>query len=99
MGLKEPGEIGVRELRQNAGKYLAWVNQGHELIVTNHGKPAAKLVPIDDTSGDRIQAKIRSGRLLAPEVAGDPMDIPIVVPTSPVRSSQEILDELREDRV
>lgn len=98
MGLQEPREIGVRELRQNASKYLAWVGQGHEIIVTNHGEPAARLVPILDPSEDRIQAKIRSGRLIAPEDPGNPMDIPIVVPSGPVRPSQEILDELREDR-
>ncbi len=99
MGLQQPEEIGIRELRQHASRYIAQVEQGQELIVTNHGRPAARLVPIVDPEEDRVQAKIRSGRLIAPDDPGDPMDIPIVVPAAPVRSSQEILDELREDRL
>ena len=99
MGLKKPSEIGVRELRQNASEYLAWVGQGHEIIVTNHGRPAARLVPIDDQNEDRIEALIRSGRLIGPEDPGNPRDIKSIPAASGVASGQEILDELREDRI
>jgi prevent-host-death family protein len=99
MGLQEPREIGVRELRQNASRYLDWVGQGHELIVTNYGRPAARLVPIDEPSDDRIDALIRSGRLIGPEDPGDPREIRSIPPAEGAPSSQEVLDELREDRL
>jgi prevent-host-death family protein len=99
MGLPKPSEIGIRDLRQNASKYIAWVEEGHELIVTNHGRPAARLTPIGDAAEDRIEALIRSGALIGPEDPGDPLDIPIFVPSDTAPSSQQILDELREERL
>lgn len=99
MGTQQPREVGVRELRQHAGSYLAWVGEGHEIIVTNHGRPAARLVPIDDSGEDRVESMIRSGELIGPEDAGDPLEVPIVVPSGTAPSSRQILDELREDRL
>lgn len=99
MGLQQPDEIGIRELRQHASRYIAQVEQGHELIVTNHGRPAARLVPIAVPEEDRIEAMIRSGRLIGPEDPGDPRDIRGVIPSNSTLSNQEILDELREDRL
>jgi len=98
MGLQQPEEIGIRELRQHASRYIAQVEQGRELIVTNQGRPAARLVPIDDPSEDRIDALIRSGRLIGPEDPGDPRDIKSIPAAPGAQSSQEILDEMREDR-
>jgi prevent-host-death family protein len=37
--------VGVRELRQNLSKYLALVKEGEALIVTEHGREVARLVP------------------------------------------------------
>jgi prevent-host-death family protein len=99
MGLQQPHEVGIRELRQHASRYVAWVRDGHELIVTSHGKPAARLVPIADTAEDSVEAMIRSGELIGPEELGDPLDVPIVVPSSTAPTSQQILDEIREDRL
>ncbi|KAA1250026.1 type II toxin-antitoxin system prevent-host-death family antitoxin [Mycobacterium simiae] len=39
-------EIGVRELRQHASRYLAGVEAGEELGVTNNGRLVARLVPV-----------------------------------------------------
>ena len=58
-------QIGVRELRQNASKYLDRVAQGEIIEITNHGEPAARLVPITDdpewtkliTTGEVEQAR------------------------------------------
>ncbi|WP_152602545.1 type II toxin-antitoxin system Phd/YefM family antitoxin, partial [Mycobacterium kyorinense] len=38
--------IGVRELRQHASRYLARVEAGEELGVTNKGRLVARLVPV-----------------------------------------------------
>ena len=38
-------KIGVRELRQNASRYLARVAKGETIQVTDHGRPVALLVP------------------------------------------------------
>ncbi|MGO2050222.1 MAG: type II toxin-antitoxin system Phd/YefM family antitoxin [Microbacterium sp.] len=42
--------VGVRELRDGLSRYLTDVRNGEEVIVTDHGKPVAKLVPINQES-------------------------------------------------
>ena len=37
--------VGVRELRQNLSKYLDRVKGGEDLVVTEHGREVARLVP------------------------------------------------------
>lgn len=63
--------IGVRELRQNASRYLERVQRGETLEVTDRGRPVARLVPIDI---DPWQSLIDSGRLLPPEEDGNLLD-------------------------
>jgi prevent-host-death family protein len=57
-------EVGVRELRQEASKILLRVEEGEEIIVTNHGVPVAKLIPITQTSEDRIRELVEAGELI-----------------------------------
>ena len=38
--------VGVRELRQNLSRYLDAVKAGEDLVVTEHGRPVARLVPV-----------------------------------------------------
>lgn len=37
--------VGVRELRQNLSKYLDRVKAGEDMVVTEHGREVARLVP------------------------------------------------------
>jgi len=39
--------IGIRELRQQASRYLRVVERGEIVEVTDRGRPVARLVPID----------------------------------------------------
>jgi prevent-host-death family protein len=38
--------VGVRDLRQNLSKYLDRVKAGEDLVVTEHGREVARLVPV-----------------------------------------------------
>lgn len=40
-------EAGVRELRDHLSRYLSFVRDGQEVIVTDHGKAVARLVSLD----------------------------------------------------
>lgn len=40
-------EVGVRDLRNNLSRHLVSVKEGAEIVVTDHGRPVARLVPID----------------------------------------------------
>jgi prevent-host-death family protein len=82
--------IGVRELRQNASRYLALVARGERFEVTDRGRPVALLVPV---SGSEWEDLLASGRMAAPEEEGDIADLE---PLDLDFSASEVLEALRE---
>jgi len=42
--------IGSRELKNRLGRYLRAVRKGQTLIITDRGKPVAKLAPANETA-------------------------------------------------
>jgi prevent-host-death family protein len=70
--------IGVRELRQHASRYLERVRHGETLVVTDRGRPVARLVPISSdswtdmvTSGKASLAEDRTDLAHEPPVGYD----------------------------
>lgn len=56
-------EIGIRELRDGLSRHLAEVRDGRTLTVTDHGRPFARIVPIDrPTHLERLYAEGRVTR-------------------------------------
>ena len=53
-------EVGVRDLRNNLSRYLAGVREGDEVIVTDHGRPVARIISID-ASTDRLAELVAAG--------------------------------------
>jgi len=94
--------VGVRELRQNASKYLDRVKRGESLEVTERGVPIAVIGPVPAVKKTRIEELIEQGVLIPgkgnlQEILDRPvapMDTNYAGPTS-----SQILDELREDIV
>jgi prevent-host-death family protein len=86
--------IGVRELRQNASKYLARVKAGETVEVTERGALIALLTPPSpaESARDRL---IAAGKLIP---ATGPLRLPEPMHVEGP-SSAEILDELRADRL
>ncbi len=84
--------VGVRELRQNASRYLDRVKAGETVEVTERGELIALLVPPEParTARDRLVA---SGRLLP---AAGALRSPARVVVD--RTTADVLDELRDDR-
>lgn len=72
--------IGVRELRQQASRYLREVESGATIEVTDRRRPVARLVPISRVG--RVEALLSTGQI-AP-AAGDPLELG--EPLEPVRS-------------
>jgi prevent-host-death family protein len=86
--------IGVRELRQNASRYLARVKAGETVEVTERGVLVARLVPLQQSESARDRL-IAAGKLVparGPRRLPQPMSV-----EGPLTS--EVLDELRQDRV
>lgn len=87
--------IGVRELRQNASKYLAQVAAGEEVSVTMRGRLVARLVPITATNRTRADL-IANGAIKPARRRGGLASINTA--NLPRRNLSAILAEVREDR-
>jgi len=86
----------VRELRQNASKLLERVAAGESIEITNHGRPVARLVPIDVAYPRPFAALVAEGLVLGD--GGTPWEVePLAAPVgSP--PSEEVIREQRADR-
>lgn len=84
--------IGVRELRQNASRYLARVAAGEDFQITDRGTPVALLVPVPANPWDQLLA---SGSVRAPDDEGD---ITEVEPVDFGLDASAVLSEIREGK-
>lgn len=51
-------DVGIRDLRDNLSRHLAEVRDGHTVTITDHGRPVARIVPIDQpTTLERLIAE------------------------------------------
>jgi prevent-host-death family protein len=86
--------IGVRELRQQASRYLREVEQGETIEVTDRGRPIARLVPLPRAGA--LEELETSGRLT--RAAGDVLELgPPMAPAPAVVLPGEALSGLRAD--
>ena len=88
--------IGVRELRQHASRYLARVEAGEELAVTNNGRLVARLVPVRDAERSRA-ALIESGALIPARQPSNLLEVNAIAPADPQRTLSDVLNEMREE--
>lgn len=94
--------IGVRELRQNASRYLDRVKKGESIEVTERGVPVAVLSPLPAKRRSRYQQMVEDG-LITPgsgnlrEILARPR--PPLDPNYEGPSIAQILDELRGDKI
>jgi prevent-host-death family protein len=59
-------EVGVRDLKNNLSRYLNQVEEGVEVVVTDRGRPIARLTGIDVVAGDKLAALIEAGLVRPP---------------------------------
>ena len=87
--------IGIRELRQNASRYLRLVEErGEPIEITDRGRPVALLTPLPKGQSRREQL-IASGRLRPGK--GTWRDLgPPLEPTPGVPLPSAVLAEMRE---
>lgn len=86
--------IGIRELRDNLTATIRRVRSGESFEVTHDGEPVAILAPVRRS---RLDELIATGRAMPPSAPFRPPSkrYPVVGG----RTTQEILDEQRADRV
>lgn len=79
--------VGVRDLKNSLSGYLRRVRAGEHIVVTDRGRPIARLVPPDLPPG--IVRLIREGRLIPPR-AGGRMPRPVI----PYRPGSRLLSDV-----
>lgn len=86
--------IGIRELRQQASRYLRDVQRGETIEVTDRGRPVARLVPVPRDGGlDELAA---AGRL--EPARGDALELgEQLAPARGEALPSELLGALRAD--
>lgn len=86
--------IGVRELRQHASRWLARVRAGESFVVTDRGRPIARLAPLADAPSG-LDALIEQGRAVPGD--GRLLDLEPLPPLPGHPTLGTILDEQRAD--
>jgi prevent-host-death family protein len=89
--------VGIREAKANLSKLLRMVEKGKEVVLTDHGRPVGKLVPIDKGAlplSSRIKQMEEAG-ILEPLTGTDPRRLPPPIPVEK-GMAQMLLAEDRE---
>jgi prevent-host-death family protein len=90
--------VGIREAKIYLSRYLKLVQKGEEVVITDHGRPVGKIVPIgcmDLPLAERIDRLVERGimePLSSERLASIPPPIPV-----PKGVAQAILQEDRDD--
>ncbi len=68
-------DVGVRELRDGLSRHLAEVRAGRVVTVTDHGKPIARIVPVERLT--RLEQLRAEGRVQAARKPKEPSPEPV----------------------
>jgi prevent-host-death family protein len=83
-------EVGIRELRADLSRWIKRVGEGEELLVTDRGKPVARILP---ASGERKIDRLIAAGLVSPTPKPWPGPSP-----KPVKAQGTVSDLVAEQR-
>ncbi|MHB1509780.1 MAG: type II toxin-antitoxin system Phd/YefM family antitoxin [Acidimicrobiales bacterium] len=87
-------KVGVRELRNNLSRYLGLVHAGDEVVVTDHGREIARVVPI--AGGGREPSAL--DRLIAEGLVAPPVKVRRPLPSRGIPASEAVSPLVSEQR-
>lgn len=89
--------VGIRDAKIHLSRYLKLVQKGNEVVITDHGRPVGKIVPIDNRDlplQDRIDRLVAQGGI--EPLTGERMcNLPPALPVPP-NAAQRMLQEDRD---
>ena len=94
-----PDRVPVGELKARLSEYLSRVRAGQEVIVTDRGRPIARLAPLvgESAAEGRLGTLVRAGLARAPSKPLDPSWLRAERPKDPTgRSLEAVLEERGE---
>ncbi|MDR9434264.1 type II toxin-antitoxin system prevent-host-death family antitoxin [Pontimonas sp.] len=88
--------VGIRQLKQNASEVMASVKKGARIIVTDRGRPVGRIIPMGQSPLDDL---VEAGLMSEPTRSFAEV-VTALTPATPAGvTAQEVLDEIREERV
>ena len=90
--------VGIRELRQEASKILARVEEGEEFMVTDRGVPIARLSPFSKSPEDYYNEMVAAGEII-PATGEFFIKVPKMKPLAGDKSALELFLEERESNL
>jgi prevent-host-death family protein len=82
-------QVGIRELKAKLSEYVSLAEQGRDIVVTDRGRPVARLLPYSETSA--FDRGVAEGWIEAPRRVG-------LAPHTPHSAKESILAVLADDR-
>ncbi len=93
-------KIGIRELRSDLSNHVKKAARGETVVITIGGEPTAKLTPLPSGPVQQtMEEAYSSGRVIRAPRRGETPPPPPKKKLVLDRSGEEIIDELREERL
>lgn len=95
--------VSISELKAKLSEYLEAVRAGEEVIVTDRGRPVARIGPVTGSADmeSRMAMLVRTGQVRTPDLEGG-VDLELIRAHRPrvpgARLAEAILEERREGR-
>ena len=91
--------VAISELKAKLSEYLKAVRAGEEVIVTDRGKPVARMAPISgpDETENRLRMLVRTGQVRPPDVEGG-IDSELIAALRPRVPDAGVVEALLEER-
>jgi prevent-host-death family protein len=84
---------GIRDLKANLSAYLRRVEAGQTVVITRHGKPIGRIVPISQSVEAKLEALNQVGL-----IAWNQRKLQPLAPVAKLQGERTMADLLLEDR-
>ncbi len=85
--------VGVRQLKEHLSEYLSQVKSGGTVVVTEHGRQVARIVPTPQPLEASLQAMAEAG-----QIAWSGRKLQPMPPVASARGQRTVAELLVEDR-
>lgn len=59
--MRQQAKVGVRQLKTNLSSYLSQVKAGGTVLITEHGRPIGRIVPVVESVTERLEQLDQAG--------------------------------------
>ena len=91
-------QASVADLKARLSAFLVQVRHGEEILVTDHGKPVARLIPYHARPGEYAECLQRMAKEGLVRLPKSPIPPAFSWPLPQVKSSHSVLDALLQER-